>query len=430
MAKHLSVRQAVRLALLTSAIPMVLSTSPAFAQEQDTKPIRWTKCVVTGTRISVPGVVSSSPIYTVSTEAIERAATAGSRNDLPPAADHAALRRQNANNGTAGAATINLRGLGSQRNIILIDGKRITPYNHNGLVDTSIIPTAMLERVDVLTGGASTSYGSDAMSGAINFIMKRDFEGVATRQRHVQQTAESDGQIKTASITVGTNMAEGRGNIVFGVNWTERDPVMLGDRPLGQLGIVTADGGGYDQFLAGEAPTPGAGWLRWPGFGGRRRFHHHAAHPRQHLWYRHDCLGQFRDDKSLGDNCSVFNFNPFNYYQTPQTRFGGTALGHFEVNEHAEVYGRLAYSSTTVRQQIAPSGVFGSAFWTPLANPLISDSARAVFHQRCAGAWWQWRSQRHELGRRECQWRGRLSRPSQHRLSPPHGGVRRAFDDL
>lgn len=371
MAKHLSVRQAVRLALFTSAIPMVFGATVAVAQEQDTQK-DMDEVLVTGTRITVPGVTSSSPIYTVGAESIA---------ELQQPEVEKIFRRlpialpsdgQNANNGTAGAATIDLRGLGAQRNILLIDGKRITPYNFNGLVDTSTIPTAMLERVDILTGGASTSYGSDAMSGAINFIMKRDFEGVALDTDY-SMTGESDGKIKSAALTVGTNVAEGRGNIVFGVNWSQRDGVQLGARPLGLLGIVTADGGNYQNYLDGVAPTPapaGCGGPNSVAAGGST-----TTLPTRVAIFAGPGLGQFRDDGTLGGNCSVFNFNPYNYYQTPLTRFGGTAIGRFEVNEHAEVYGRLGYSSTNVRQQIAPSGVFGSAHWTPLANPLIGASA-------------------------------------------------------
>lgn len=378
MAKHLSVRQAVRLALFASAAPAVLLSPAAFAQE----PTQGTtssmdEVVVTGTRITVPGVTSSSPVYTIGTESIERLQQPEVEKIFRQLPITLPSDGQNANNGTAGAATINLRGLGPQRNIVLIDGKRLTPYNFNGLVDTSIIPTAMLERVDVLTGGASTSYGSDAMSGAINFIMKRDFEGVAI-DTNISETGESDGRINSASLTLGANMAEGRGNIVFGVNWAEREGVQLGSRPLGNLGIETASGAGYDEFLAGAGPTPAPAGCGGPGSveaGGSTT----TLPTRVNIFGIGAAAGQFREDGSLGDNCGVFNFNPFNYYQTPQTRFGGTALGHFEVNEHADVYGRIAYSSTTVRQQVAASGVFGSAFWTPLSNPLIADSARATF---------------------------------------------------
>lgn len=376
MNRNLKVRKAVRLALLMGGAPTGLFAPVAIAQEAPPdKSVE--EVVVTGTRITVPGVVSSSPIYTISTEQIEKLQQPEVEKIFRTLPIAAPADGQNANNGSAGVATINLRGLGEQRNVILIDGKRLTPYNFNGLVDTSVIPTAMLERVDILTGGASTSYGSDAMSGAVNFIMKRDFEGVAI-DTDMSQTGESDGRVKTASLTVGSNVAEGRGNIVFGVNWTERDGVQLGARPLGQLGIVTADGSGYDQFLAGTTPTPGPAGCGGPGSvvaGGST-----TTLPTRVSIFGAGSLGafQFREDGTLGGNCSVFNFNPFNYYQTPQTRFGGTALGRFEVNDHAEAYGRIAYSSTTVRQQVAPSGVFGSAFWTPVGNPLMSAAARTT----------------------------------------------------
>ena len=328
--------------------------------------------IVTGTRITVPGVTSSSPIYTVDSASIDK---------LQQPEVEMIFRRlpialpsdgQNANNGTAGAATVDLRGLGPQRNVILIDGKRLTPYNFNGLVDTSVIPTALLERVDILTGGASTSYGSDAISGAINFVTKRDFEGVAIGT-DFSQTGESDGEIKSANLTLGTNVAEGRGNVVFGIDWSEREGVQLGDRPLGQLGIVTEDGSGYQNYLDGIAPTPppaGCGGPNAVEAGGST-----TTLPTRVAIAGGPGLGQFLDDGTLGPNCSVFNFNPYNYYQTPQERFGGTAIGRFEINEHAEAYGRLGYSSTRVRQQIAPSGVFATPFWTPLANPYISAPA-------------------------------------------------------
>ena len=85
---------------------------------------------------------------------------------------------QNVNNGTQGANTVDLRGLGSQRNLILLNGKRAVPFNDDGEVDTAMIPPALIERIDIITGGASAVYGSDAISGALNFILKDDFEGM------------------------------------------------------------------------------------------------------------------------------------------------------------------------------------------------------------------------------------------------------------
>jgi iron complex outermembrane recepter protein len=374
MPKHTSVRQAVRLALLFGAVPVGFVASVAVAQDQDAdKDI--TEIVVTGTRITQPGVESSSPIYSVGAGELEKLGDPDVEKVFRQLPSTLPSDGQNVNNGTAGAETLNLRGLGAQRNLLMIDGKRITPYDINGIVDTSVIPSALIERIDIITGGASAVYGSDAMSGVINFVMKKDFEGVEIDTRF-SQTTESDGKRKSAFLTMGTNVADGRGNVVMSLNWSERDGTQLGARPLGQLGIVTADGGGLANFLNGiTPPPPGAGCEgeNSVGAGGST-----TTLPTRVAIAGGPGLGQFRNDGTLGANCSVFNFNPYNYYQTPQTRYGGTALGSFEINEHAEAYGRLSFTSTDVRQQIAPSGVFGTAFFTPLANPFISASARAA----------------------------------------------------
>ena len=161
--------RAVKLALVAASF----SGAAAVAQDQ----AELEQVVVTGTRITLPGVESSSPIFSVGAAEIQILQQPEVEKIVRILPISAPSDGQNANNGTAGAATINLRGLGAQRNLILMDGKRLTPYNFNGLVDTSIIPTALVERLDIITGGASAVYGSDAISGALNFVMKKDFEG-------------------------------------------------------------------------------------------------------------------------------------------------------------------------------------------------------------------------------------------------------------
>ena len=171
-------------------------------------------------------------------------------------------------------------------------------------------------------------------------------------------------------------MADGRGNVVLGINWSDRRPVKLGDRPLGLFGIDTETGANYQNFLDGVAatpPPPGCGGPNAVAAGGSG-----TTLPTRVGIAGGGAIGQFRDDGTIGSNCSLFNFNPYNYYQTPLERFGGSVLGRFELDEHAEVYARFAYSSTTVRTQVAPSGIFGSAFWTPLANSFIGANARAT----------------------------------------------------
>ncbi len=329
---------------------------------------------VTGSRIVVPGAVSASPIVTVRAEEFALQQTNEVEQVLRTLPGVLASDGSNANNGTAGVSSLNLRGLGSQRNLVLIDGKRVTPYNIDGIIDLSMIPTALIDRVDLVTGGASAVYGSDAMSGAVNFIMKRNFQGVDIDYTN-GITEEDDGDKSSLSAVMGTNVAGGKGNVVVALNYAHRDGVQLGQRPLGQLGIVTATGAGFEDFTAGRAPTPAPAGCDGPGAvvaGGSTT----TLPTRIALVGVAGTAQQYRNNGSLGANCSVFNFNPFNYYETPQDRYGASMFGRMEFNEHAEAYSRFIFGSTKVRQQVAPSGVFGTAIFTPLANPLIQESAR------------------------------------------------------
>lgn len=375
-----SVYAAFAAGIASIAAPVLAQDAPAAgaAPASDGKAVKLEAVKVTGSRIQIPGATSASPIVTVRAEEFSLQQTPEVEQVLRNLPSTLPSDGANANNGSAGAATLNLRGLGSQRNLILIDGKRVTPYNVNGLVDTSVISTALLDRVDIVTGGASAVYGSDAMSGAVNFIMKKNFQGVEVKYTN-GLTGEGDGDKTAISMAMGTNLAGGKGNLAMSLNYAHRDGVQLGQRPLGQLGIVTEDGTGLSNFRAGRAPTPAPAGCGGPGSvvaGGST-----TTLPTRLALFGVTNPGagfQFREDGTLQGNCSVFNFNPFNYYETPQERYGGAVYGRFEFNEHAEAYSRLLYSGTSVRQQVAPSGVFGNSFFTPLANPFISSQARTT----------------------------------------------------
>ncbi|MEQ1808420.1 MAG: TonB-dependent receptor [Terricaulis sp.] len=364
-----------KLGLFVGAALAALSQgTTAFAQDaaafEDEEAI-----VVTGTRIRSPGVVSASPIDSVDAEEIARQQQPELERVIRVLPITIPGDGQNTNNGTIGAATLNLRGLGPQRNLIMMDGQRVTPFGPPGTVDTQVIPTALIERIDIITGGASATYGSDAISGAINMIMRRDFEGVdLTYNRSI--TGEGDGEINSAALTMGAGLENNRGNVTLSLNYGNREGVLFGARPLGRLGIVTADGGGYSEFLSGQpplAPPAGCGGddTVATSQGGSSR-----TVPTRLSIAGGPGLGQFRDDGTIGANCSLFNFNPYNYYQTPQERFGGSAIGYFDVNENVEAYARFSFAKTAVDQQVAPSGLFSDTFWVPLSNPLIGASAR------------------------------------------------------
>lgn len=357
--------------MICGAAFAAMAVSPATAQVAEVEEL-----VVTGSRIQVPGLESASPILTVGAAEIglqQQPEVEKIIRFLPISvpSDGDAV-----NNGTQGVSTVNLRGLGAQRNLVLIDGQRVTPYNTAGQVDVSVIPTAFLERVDIITGGASAVYGSDAISGAINFILKKNFEGVELDTKY-SVTGAGDGEVISTSLTFGSNVADGRGNVALSMNYSQREGVLFGTRPLGNLGIETASGANYQNFLDGRQPTPAPAGCGGPGSvaaGGSTT----TVPTRTQITGVGTSAAQFREDGTLGPNCGVFNFNPFNYYQTPQERFGATAIGYYELAENVEAYARVVYSSTNVSQQIAPSGIFGNSYYVPLANPFLTAQAQTT----------------------------------------------------
>lgn len=359
----------LRGALLAGTIISGLAfAAPAMAQETPAgEPSRAEVVVVTGTRIKSPGVRSASPIQTIGGTELQLQQVAEPEKLLRALPSTIPGDGENVNNGTAGVTSINMRGLGPSRNLVLMDGKRMVPYNFNGVVDVSTVPQAMLERIDILTGGASTVYGSDAMSGVVNFILKKNFQGVEIDMKN-SRTGVNDGQISSLSMAIGANTADENGNVALSFNYTKREAVRLEDRAFGLVGVDSASGAG----LGGVAPPPpaGCGGPNVVAVGGST-----TGIPTRLSYMGGN--GQFREDGTFGANCSVFNFNPYNYYQTPQERYSATAIGHYALTDNIEAYARATFAATNVRQQIAPSGVFGNLFMVPLNNPYIPAAARA-----------------------------------------------------
>lgn len=365
----IAVMRALGLASMSVLLPAQVVAQNA--QEENLEEV-----VVTGSRITEPGTVSASPIFSLGEQEMSFQQEPEIEKILRTLPSTIPGDGGNVNNGTDGAATIDLRGLGPERNLVLMDGKRLVPFNYDGEVDTATIPTALVERIDIVTGGASAVYGSDAIAGAVNVIMKKDFEGVEFETSH-SQTGDSDGDIDNVSLTIGSNLADGRGNAAISLSWMNRDPVLLGQRPLGVLGIDSGTGSGLDEFNSGQppiAPVAGCGGPNVVDIDGSGSTT--AIPTRFAIVGAGASAGQFREDGTISDECSRFNFNPFNYYQTPAERYSATALAHFDITDSIEVYTTFNYNNTTVVGQVAPSGTFGAAFDLPLYNPLIGDQAR------------------------------------------------------
>lgn len=312
--------------------------------------------VVTGTLIQNPNLESSSPVTVVGAEEISlRQATNAEQllRELPGITPNLGA---SVNNGTIGATRVDLRGLGANRNLVLLDGARPVPFNFNGIVDLNLIPVALVERVDVLTGGASTTYGADAVSGVVNFITKRDFAGIDL-QLQQQISEEGDTSVFRADLVLGGNFDDGRGNAVVAVGYQEADPLYFGDRPFGTFTIPSNNG-----IAGGDSPTASPTSFAL------------AGSPGQNLQI--DAGGT-----SLVPQYSLFNFNPFNVFVTPFERFNLFAKGNYELSDSVEFYTRGLFSKTTTSSIIAASGIFGTNALIPLNNPFLNDTIR---QQLCA----------------------------------------------
>jgi outer membrane receptor protein involved in Fe transport len=337
--------------------------------------------ITTGTRIRDENIQAASPITTIGQEEISLKQTPNIERvfrDMPITIPGDG---ENVNNGTAGQATLDLRGLGPERSLLLIDGKRLAPYDINGQVTTDVIPINMLKRVDVVTGGASAVYGSDAMSGAVNFILRDDFEGVELEYGYSdtdssKATNGGGGSTEYMSALFGVAFDDGRGHIVLGGSKTDRGSVLLANREFGLFGVSSTTGSG----LGSPPPEPEAACSGNTGFTTAHSsgVGSTTAIPAT-LNLRSGNSYQFRDNGDLiQGECARFNFNPFNYYQTPQTRTQFTTIASYDYNENVEFYARATYSGNSSAFQIAPSGTFGTAFTIPVMNPFFNDAARTT----------------------------------------------------
>jgi outer membrane receptor protein involved in Fe transport len=305
--------------------------------------------VVTGSLIKNPALVASSPVQVIGQEEIQLRQSNTAEDILRTLPGAVPSIGSAVNNGNGGASYVDLRGLGSFRNVVLIDGNRIAPSGLLGRVDLNNIPLALVERVDALTGGAATTYGADAVSGVVNFITRSDFSGVDASVSN-QITERGDGNYVRADVTIGANFDDGRGNAVFSIGYQQSDPVYQGERDYSVQNV--------DSF---SGLTSGSGTATPSRFslGGTRQIDPTTG--------------------ALVAPYAPFNFNPYNIFQTPFERFNMYGAGHYDVSDNIQVYTRGLFSKNTVQTIIAPSGVFGSSVVIPLSNPYLPAAARAQF---------------------------------------------------
>ncbi|MCF8503943.1 MAG: TonB-dependent receptor [Caulobacter sp.] len=383
--------QSTRGRLLASTIicgAALAVAAPAFAQETTVEAV-----TITGSRIPQPNLVGTSPVTQVTSEDI---ATAGVTkvedliNSLPQAF---AAQNSSVSNGASGTATVDLRALGSVRTLVLIDGRRMGYGSPNdAAADLNQIPGGMVERVEVLTGGASAVYGSDAIAGVVNFIMKKDFEGVQIDAQYsfyqhqndydgvgnlrsviagraatnpsqfaLPDSNVTDGYGKEVTMMLGVNAPDDRGNLTAYVTYRNNDAILQGQRDYSSCAIGAPAALTPNNFQCGGSSTT------FPG-----RFTDFATF-------------DFTIDPATGNTFrpwvgarDQYNYGPLNYYQRPDERYSLGVMGHYEINEHFDVFTQLMFTDYSTVAQIAPSGNFFSTGTINCGNPLLSASQSGV----------------------------------------------------
>ncbi len=363
------IAKAVKLALLATASTVAFTPSAVFAAEEEEASEE--RIIITGSRIRRQEFTAESPVTVVDSQQFELGGIVNTEdmiNTLPQAIPGLDKTSNNPGNGTA---TINLRGLGSNRTLILLNGTRALPTSEGGVVDINTIPTALIQRVEVLTGGASAVYGSDAVAGVVNFILKDDFEGVQVDAGY-NITAEGDGQVFSTNFTMGGNFDSGKGNIVFNMSYTSRDALFQGDRDFAffaQFDTTDDDGNILPLINGGSTGIPQlaifSGGFTTSGFSASGR-----------TVFNPD--GSIRPFVSSGSDNDFYNYAPVNFITVPQERQQSSVLGHYEYMDGHEVYGRALFTSSIVDQQLAPTPIFQTSSFTLDGNPFIPVASQQI----------------------------------------------------
>ena len=340
--------------------------------------------VVTGTRIADPNVTSSSQITSIDgEELLVRGITRVEDylNDLPQISPGQSITNSN---GASGTATANLRNLGCSRTLVLMNGRRMVSGTTGGgnCADLNTVPTLLLDKVEVLTGGASSVYGSDAVAGVVNFILDDEFVGMKSSFYHGFYQHKNDnsslrdlvasydyalapkdvttGDTEKVSVAFGGEIDGGKGHITAFMEHTDTKPILQGEYDISACALRS----GFSGCGGSSTIPPG----RWADFGGYTAGGFVNADP--------SITGV--DFKVLGNEFvpragQAYNYNPTNFFQRPDDRFNSGFFGKYEVSDNAEVYVDMTYMKSESNAQIAYSGTFGNITSLPCYNAFLSE---------------------------------------------------------
>jgi len=399
----------------TASVSAIAQTAPPAAAAQPTPQLE--EVIVTGSRIPVPANISgTSPITVVSSQDIKlqgRTDITDVLNQLPQN-----IIGSNADFGntsspltsTGGFSTVDLRGLGPQRTLVLVNGRRLgtgdpSTTNQDVAPDIDQIPAQLIERVDVVTGGASATYGSDAIAGVVNFILKKNFQGIQIdgqyglsqhdqHNNYVQGLLAAndpntgyegsppptgsirDGYKHDLSIIMGTNFADGNGNITTYFVFHDQQPIAASARDFSGCQLGTNS----------EAATSVATGVECFGSSNSNLFKALAPAPGSNVSY--DVVGnQFLKRPQFGASPPPeFNYNPYEYLQRQDKRYQAGFMAHDDLNDWIKPYMEFSWMDDKSVAVVAPSALFQAQntqsadtnYLVNCSNPLLSAQEQSL----------------------------------------------------
>lgn len=378
----------VRRRLLTSTLLLSgMIAAPAFAQTEEA-PAEGEAIVITGSRIVRPNLESNSPVTSVTgLETTQNAdVTLDTFLNTLPQVNPAGTTTSN-NPGNGGQSNIDLRGLGANRNLVLVDGRRPMVSASNQTVDLNTIPQGLIERIDVLTGGAGAAYGADAIAGVVNIILKDDFEGVDLRANYSNSIPETDAREYQISGTIGGNFADNRGNFALSVEYAERQGLIKAQRdfasqatsttssfPTGSLSNSSANP--YSQAVVNSiftaygvsaAQLPQTNQLAFNSDGtlfGVGTFNN----PRDVVNFRYSLDSPANPNLNYFPDFYSYNFDIVNILVLPLERYSAFTRGNYKVNDAFEFFVQGAYTNYKSATALAP---------TPVSTGIVNPSSTA-----------------------------------------------------
>jgi len=313
----------------------ILFADVAFAQTDpiDSSDEAIEEIVVTGSRIKRRDTAAPSPITTLGRDDLAFAAQPTLEEALNGMPQLTPDFGRTSNNPGDGTARLNLRGMGSERTLVLLNSRRVAPSGVGSSVDINNIPQVLIDRVEIITGGASAVYGSDALAGVVNFITRDDFQGI-TLETSYGMTDQGDGNYTDINLAIGTDFAGGRGNVAFYGGYFDRDSLFAADRSL--TSVTLEEDGSGELLEAGSFTAPeGVLFNAVPGLG----------------------FPIFNPDgtpRAFINPDDQYNFAPLNYLQTPLERYSAGIFGTLEVSENYELYLETSYANNKSAQELAP----------------------------------------------------------------------------